>query len=251
MSAPGDGLALEVVHLKKAFGGLMVTDDVSLAIGPGERRLIIGPNGAGKTTLFNQISGDLHPNSGRIKLFGEDITSLRPYERAHRKLSRTYQIITLFSGDTIEHNVSLSLLGLRPSRWHMWRPMSFYKDIAAEARRTLDTVGLLHLANHSISDVAYGERRRVELAMALAQKPQVLLLDEPLAGLSNAERSVVKSLIASIPRDTTVIMIEHDMDTALDLAESVTLLNYGRVIVDGERDAVIADARTREVYLGT
>ena len=251
MSPPGNGLALEVVHLKKAFGGLMVTDNVSLAIGPGERRLIIGPNGAGKTTLFNQISGDLRPNSGRIKLFGEDITSLRPYERAHRKLSRTYQIITLFSSDTIEHNVSLSLLGLRPSRWHMWRPMSFYKDIAAEARRTLDTVGLLHLAHHPISDVAYGERRRVELAMALAQKPRVLLLDEPLAGLSNAERSVVKSLIASIPRDTTVIMIEHDMDTALDLAETVTLLNYGRVIVDGERDAVIADARTREVYLGT
>ena len=251
MSAPGDGRALEVVQLKKAFGGLIVTDDVSLAIGPGERRLIIGPNGAGKTTLFNQISGDLHPNSGRIKLFGEDITSLRPYERAHRKLSRTYQIITLFSGDTIEHNVSLSLLGLRPSRWHMWRPMSFYKDIAAEARRTLDTVGLLHLAHHPISDVAYGEKRRVELAMALAQKPRVLLLDEPLAGLSNAERSAVKSLIASIPRDTTVIMIEHDMDTALDLAETVTLLNCGRVIVDGERDAVIADARTREVYLGT
>jgi len=251
MSPPGNGLALEVVHLKKAFGGLMVTDNVFLAIGPGERRLIIGPNGAGKTTLFNQISGDLHPNSGRIKLFGEDITSLRPYERAHRKLSRTYQIITLFPGDTIEHNVSLSLLGLRPARWHMSRPMSFYRDIASEARRTLDTVGLLHLANHPISDVAYGERRRVELAMALAQKPRVLLLDEPLAGLSNAERSVVKSLIASIPRDTTVIMIEHDMDTALDLAETVTLLNYGRVIVDGERDAVIADARTREVYLGT
>jgi len=251
MSPPGNGLALEVVHLKKAFGGLMVTDNVSLAIGPGERRLIIGPNGAGKTTLFNQISGDLHPNSGRIKLFGEDITSLRPYERAHRKLSRTYQIITLFPGDTIEHNVSLSLLGLRPARWHMSRPMSFYRDIASEARRTLDTVGLLHLANHPISDVAYGERRRVELAMALAQKPRVLLLDEPLAGLSNAERSVVKSLIASIPRDTTVIMIEHDMDTALDLAETVTLLNYGRVIVDGERDAVIADARTHEVYLGT
>jgi len=251
MSPPGNGPALEVVHLKKAFGGLMVTDNVSLAIGPGERRLIIGPNGAGKTTLFNQISGDLHPNSGRIKLFGEDITSLRPYERAHRKLSRTYQIITLFPGDTIEHNVSLSLLGLRPARWHMSRPMSFYRDIASEARRTLDTVGLLHLANHPISDVAYGVRRRVELAMALAQKPRVLLLDEPLAGLSNAERSVVKSLIASIPRDTTVIMIEHDMDTALDLAETVTLLNYGRVIVDGERDAVIADARTREVYLGT
>jgi branched-chain amino acid transport system ATP-binding protein len=165
-------------------------------------------------------------------------------------LSRTYQIITLFSGDTLEHNVTLGLLGLRPSRWQMWRPLSFYGDLATEAHRVLDAVGLLHLAEHPVSDIAYGEKRRVELAMALAQKPRVLLLDEPLAGLSNTERSTVKSLIASISRETTVIMIEHDMDTALDLAETVTLLNYGRVIVDGDRDAVIADERTREVYLG-
>jgi branched-chain amino acid transport system ATP-binding protein len=243
--------ALEVIHLKKAFGGLAVTQDVSLVVQPGERRLIIGPNGAGKTTLFNQISGDLKPNSGRIRLFGVDITGMPPYRRAHRGLSRTYQIITLFAGDTIEHNVSLGLLGLRPSRWQMWWPMSHYRDIAAEARRALDAVGLLQLADHPISDIAYGERRRVELAVALAQRPRVLLLDEPLAGLSNAERSSVKALIASIPRETTVVMIEHDMDTALDLAETVTLLNYGRVIVDGKRDTVIADERTREVYLGT
>jgi branched-chain amino acid transport system ATP-binding protein len=243
--------ALEVIGLKKAFGGLTVTQDVSLKVRPGERRLIIGPNGAGKTTLFNQISGDLRPNSGLIRLFGSDITYLPPYRRAHRGLSRTYQIITLFAGDTLEHNVSLGLLGLRPSRWQMWQPMSSYRDLATEARRTLDTVGLLHLADRPVSDIAYGERRRVELAVALAQKPRILLLDEPLAGLSNTERSTVKSLIASISRETTVIMIEHDMDTALDLAETVTLLNYGRVIVDGERDAVIADERTREVYLGT
>ena len=243
--------ALEVLNLKKAFGGLAVTQDVSLIVQPGERRLIIGPNGAGKTTLFNQISGDLRPNSGQIKLFGTDITRLPPYKRAHRGLSRTYQIITLFADDTIEHNVSLGLLGLRPSRWQMWWPMSQYRDIATEARRALDAVGLLELAGHPVSDIAYGERRRVELAVALAQRPCVLLLDEPLAGLSNAERSTVKALIASIPRETTVVMIEHDMDTALDLAETVTLLNYGRVIVDGERDAVIADERTREVYLGT
>jgi branched-chain amino acid transport system ATP-binding protein len=166
-------------------------------------------------------------------------------------LSRTYQIITLFASDTIEHNVSLGLLGLRPTRWQMWWPMSRYPDIAAEARRALDAVGLLELANRPISDVAYGERRRVELAVALAQRPRILLLDEPLAGLSNAERSAVKALIASVPRETTVVMIEHDMDTALDLAETVTLLNYGRVIVDGKRDAVVADERTREVYLGT
>jgi branched-chain amino acid transport system ATP-binding protein len=244
------GYALEIVDLKKAFGGLVVTQNVSLAIRPGERRLMIGPNGAGKTTLFNQISGDMRPNSGQIKLFGTDITTLAPYQRAHLGLSRTYQIITLFSGDTLEHNITLGLLGLRPSRWQMWRPLSSYGDLATEARRILDTVGLLHLAAYPISDIAYGEKRRVELAIALAQKPRVLLLDEPLAGLSNTERSVVKSLIASIPRETTVIMIEHDMDTALDLAETVTLLNYGRIIVDGERDAVIADERTREVYLG-
>jgi len=251
MTASTFSYALEVVNLKRAFGGLAVTQNVSLSIRPGERRLIIGPNGAGKTTLFNQISGDLRPNSGSIRLFGSDITHLPPYKRAHFGLSRTYQIITLFTDDTLEHNVTLGLLGLRRARWQMWRPLSFYGNMSAEARRTLDAVGLLQLATHPISDIAYGERRRVELAMALAQQPRVLLLDEPLAGLSNTERATVKSLIASIPRQTTVIMIEHDMDTALDLAETVTLLNYGRVIVDGERDAVIADERTREVYLGT
>ena len=251
MTALTFGYALEVVNLKKTFGGLTVTQNVSLSIRPGERRLIIGPNGAGKTTLFNQISGDLRPNSGSIRLFGSDITHLPPYKRAHFGLSRTYQIITLFADDTLEHNVTLGLLGLRRARWQMWRPLSFYGNMTTEARRTLDAVGLLQLATHPISDIAYGERRRVELAMALAQQPRVLLLDEPLAGLSNTERATVKSLIASIPRQTTVIMIEHDMDTALDLAETVTLLNYGRVIVDGERDAVIADERTREVYLGT
>jgi len=249
MTAPSE-YALEVANLKKAFGGLTVTQDVSLTVRPGERRLIIGPNGAGKTTLFNQISGDFRPNSGTIRLFNADITYLPPYRRAHRGLSRTYQIITLFADDTLEHNVSLGMLGLRPSRWQMWRPMASYADIKTEARRALDAVGLLDLADHPISDIAYGERRRVELAVALAQQPRVLLLDEPLAGLSNTERATVKSLIASIPRETTLIMIEHDMDTALDLAETVTLLNYGRVIIDGQRDAVIADERTREVYLG-
>jgi branched-chain amino acid transport system ATP-binding protein len=250
MNALAPNLALEVIGLNKAFGGLKVTQGVSLVVKPGERRLIIGPNGAGKTTLFNQISGDMQPNSGQVKLFGEDVTRLAPYQRAHRGLSRTYQIITLFAGDTLEHNVTLGLLGLLRSRWQMWRPLLSYRHLADEARRTLDSVGLLHLANHPVSELAYGEKRRVELAMALSQKPRVLLLDEPLAGLSDSERATVKALIASISKETTVVMIEHDMDTALDLAETVTLLDYGRVIVDGERDQVIADERTREVYLG-
>jgi branched-chain amino acid transport system ATP-binding protein len=243
--------ALEVSNLCKSFGGLAVTQNVTLKLRPGERRLIIGPNGAGKTTLFNQITGDLMPSSGKVQLFGKDITRLRPDQRAHFGLSRTYQIITLFAQDTLEHNVALGLMGLRSARWHTIRPMSFYKDIAHESRRILGLVGLENRASLPVSDIAYGEKRRVELAMALAQKPRLLLLDEPLAGLSSSERTTVKSLIASIPRETAVVMIEHDMDTALDLAETVTLLNYGKVIVDGERDAVVADEKTREVYLGS
>src|SRR5256885_235487 len=167
MTVSTSGYALEVVNLKKAFGGLVVTQDVSLAIRPGERRLIIGPNGAGKTTLFNQISGDMRPNSGQIRLFGTDITALPPYRRAHAGLSRTYQIITLFIGDTLEHNVTLGLLGLRSTRWQMWRPLSSYGDLETQARRTLDAVGLLHLADHPVSDNAYGEKSRAELAMGM------------------------------------------------------------------------------------
>src|ERR1700674_5947517 len=160
MTPPTSAFALEVVNLKKAFGGLKVTQSISLAIRRGERRLIIGPNGAGKTTLFNQISGDMRPNSGEVRLFGTNVTQFTPYRRAHFGLSRTYQIITLFSGDTLEHNVTLGLLGLRPSRWQMWRPLSHYGDLSTEARRILDAVGLLHLADHSVSDIAYGEKRR-------------------------------------------------------------------------------------------
>jgi branched-chain amino acid transport system ATP-binding protein len=242
--------ALEIIHLKKFFGGLPATKDVSLAIRPGERRLIIGPNGAGKTTLFNQITGDFLPTSGQIKLFGRDITRLKPYQRAHLGLSRTYQIITLFTKDTLEHNIVLGLLGLTRERWDMFRPLSYRSDLKDQAQHVLSLVGLKHLADRRVSEIAYGEKRRVEIAMALSQNPKVLLLDEPLAGLSSAERTTIKELIASIPRETTVVMIEHDMDTALDLAETVTLLHYGEVIVDGNRDAVVADQKTREVYLG-
>jgi branched-chain amino acid transport system ATP-binding protein len=248
VSEQSEVYALELVGLNKSFAGLPVTQDVSMAVRPGERRLLLGPNGAGKTTLFNQITGETLPNSGQIKLFGRDITKLKTHKRAHLGLSRTYQIITLFPKDTLEHNVALGLLGLMRSRWNLFRPMS--QDIMIEARRVLGLVGLDNLADRPISEIAYGEKRRVEIAMALAQKPKVLLLDEPLAGLSSAERTTIKKLIAAIPREVSVVMIEHDMDTALDLAETITLLHYGKVIVEGERDAVVADERAREVYLG-
>ena len=242
--------ALQLSGLRKAFGGLPATDDVSLEVVAGERRLIIGPNGAGKTTLFNLITGDLRPDAGAIHLFGEEVSRLKTHQRAHRGLARTYQIITLFPKDSLEHNVVLSLLGLSSVRWKAFSRLSRQAGLHAEARRILGLVGLAERAERPIGEVSYGEKRRVEIAMALAQKPKILLLDEPLAGLSREERSVVKALISGIPRDVTVVMIEHDMDTALDLAERVTVLHYGKVIVEGTRGEVVADPRTREVYLG-
>jgi branched-chain amino acid transport system ATP-binding protein len=223
---------------------------VSLEVMPGERRLIIGPNGAGKTTLFNLITGDLRRDSGAIQLFGEEVSRLKPHRRAHRGLARTYQIITLFPKDTLEHNLVLSLLGLAKSRWNGFKPLARYPELNEEAREVLRRVGLAHLAERLIGVVSYGEKRRLEIAMALAQKPRVLLLDEPFAGLSREERSAMKELIAGIPREVTVVMIEHDMDTALDFAERITVLHYGSVIVEGTRAEVVADPKTREVYLG-
>ncbi|HUQ26526.1 MAG TPA: ABC transporter ATP-binding protein [Burkholderiales bacterium] len=238
--------ALHIQSLKKAFGGLPAINDVSLKVEEGERRLIIGPNGAGKTTLFNLLTGDLRGDSGKILLFDSEITKMAVHRRVHLGLARTYQIITLFPNDTLEHNIALSLLGLSRERWNV-----FGKTRAPEeAKGILARVGLEHLAQRPVSEVAYGEKRRLEIAMALAQKPRVLLLDEPLAGLSREERGGVKQLIAGIPRETTVVMIEHDMDTALDMAESITVLHYGRVIVEGTRAEVVADPKTREVYLG-
>ncbi len=243
-------LALEISGLSKSFGGLPAADGVSLAIEMGERRLIIGPNGAGKTTLFNLITGDLRADAGSIRLFGEETVRLRTDQRVHRGLARTFQIITLFPKDTLAHNVVLSLLGLAPSRWNALRPLAARRDLYQRAREVLATVGLAALAERPLAQVSYGEKRRVEIAMALAQRPKLLLLDEPLAGLSMEERQTLQALLAAIPRSITVVMIEHDMDTALTFAERITLLHLGKVIVEGSRAEVVAHPRTREVYLG-
>jgi branched-chain amino acid transport system ATP-binding protein len=240
--------ALQIKDLKKAFGGLPAINGVSLEVAAGERRLIIGPNGAGKTTLFNLVTGDLPSDAGSIVLFGNEISRLSTHRRVHRGLARTYQIITLFPHDTLEHNIMLSLLGLSKTRWNAFS--SLEKNFYGEAQEVLERVGLQSLAKRPVSEVSYGEKRRVEIAMALAQEPRLLLLDEPLAGLSREERASVKALIAQIPREVTVVMIEHDMDTALDMAERITLLHYGSVIVEGTRAEVVANPKTREIYLG-
>src|SRR3954447_7319020 len=242
--------ALEVQGLDKSFGGLRVTSRVNFSVEPGERRLIIGPNGAGKTTLFNLITGELRPDRGTIGLFERDITRIASRRRAHLGLARTYQIITLFPRETLLRNVVLSLLGLSQLRWNPLRRLDRQTVLIDGARAALDRVGLGHLADRPLAQPAYGERRRVEIAMALAQNPKVLLLDEPFAGLSIDERRDVQELLAAIPREVTVVMIEHNMDVALDLADRITLLHFGEVIVEGTRAEVVADPRTREVYLG-
>jgi branched-chain amino acid transport system ATP-binding protein len=242
--------ALAIDNLCKSFGGLRVTTNVNLRVEPGERRLIIGPNGAGKTTLFNLITGELAPDKGSVALFGRDISRMPSRKRTHLGMARTYQIITLFAQDTIEHNVTLALLGLSPLRWNPLFALKRQHHLAAAAREALKRVNLDHIAERPLAQTSYGERRRVEIAMALAQNPKLLLLDEPFAGLSIDERQDVRKLLHAIPRDVTIVMIEHDMDVALDFADRITLLHFGEVIVEGTRTEVVADPRTREVYLG-
>jgi branched-chain amino acid transport system ATP-binding protein len=242
--------ALSVRGLEKSFGGLRVTRDVNLEVAPGERRLIIGPNGAGKTTLFNLITGELRPDRGTVSMLGRDLTRVASRRRAHLGMSRTYQIITLFPRDTLLRNVTMSLLGLERMRWNPLIPLAAQTYLIERARRALERVGLGHLAARPLSETSYGERRRVEIAMALAQNPKVLLLDEPFAGLSVEERRDVQKLLAAIPRDVTIVMIEHDMDVALEFAERISVMHFGEVIVEGTRAEVVSSPRTREIYLG-
>ncbi len=242
--------ALAVRGLEKSFGGLRVTAAVDLVVEPGERRLIIGPNGAGKTTLFNLVTGELRPDAGSIALFDRDITRVPSRRRPHLGIARTYQIITLFPHDSLLRNVTLSLLGLSSLRWNPFVRLEHREALIVRAREVLARVGLDHLGERPLAQTSYGERRRVEIAMALAQDPRILLLDEPFAGLSIDERGDVLRLVTGIPRDVTIVMIEHDMDVALDFAERITVLHFGAVVVEGTRAEVVADPRTKEIYLG-
>jgi branched-chain amino acid transport system ATP-binding protein len=241
---------LEVSGLSKSFGGLKVTRAVDLSVQRGERHLLIGPNGAGKTTLFNLIAGDLRADSGSIALQGRNVTGLSTHERAQQGLARTYQILTLFNRDTLLHNVMLALLGKSGLRWKHWGVFGRQAALQRRALEVLESVGLERKSELPLAQTSYGEKRRLEIAMALAQAPDVLLLDEPLAGLSSEERDTILRLLQAIPRSVTILMIEHDMEVALAFADSVTLLHYGEVITAGSREQVVDDPRTKEIYLG-
>ncbi len=242
--------ALQVTGLRKRFGGVAATNDVSLTVMPGERRLLIGPNGAGKTTLFNLICGDLSSDAGSIQVFGHELRGQPIRRRVAAGLGRTYQVLTLFPGETMLHNVSLAAIGNSRVGWVPWGSFDQRHDISARAQAALALVGLEQQGARIAAETSYGERRRLELAMVLVQDPRLLLLDEPLAGLSAPERLTVRAVLEALPRSVSIVLIEHDMDVALALADRITLLNFGTVVLEGTRAEVVADPRTREVYFG-
>jgi branched-chain amino acid transport system ATP-binding protein len=242
--------ALRLDGVSKVFGGLRAVDGVSLAVEAGERRALIGPNGAGKTTLFNLIAGALPVTQGTIRLFGEDVTRMAAHRRAWAGLARTFQISNLFPTLSVLENCLLAVQALTPARLAMHRPLGRYPALHARARATLDAVGLADRAGAAVRQLSHGEQRQLEIGLALAGAPRLLLLDEPTAGLSPAESRHMANLLGGLDPAMTVLIIEHDMDIALEIARQVTVLHYGRVIADGTREEIRAHPLVREIYLG-
>ncbi len=238
---------LAVHDLARHFGGVRALSGVTIDVDAGERRAIIGPNGAGKTTLFNVLSGELRPTAGRVVLFGEDVTAVAPWSLARRGLARVYQRTELCPALSARENVTLALMARRiPS------PMAARdRGLASRADELLERVGLTERPTVAARALSHGERRQLELAVALAAAPRLLLLDEPTAGMSPAETARIVELIAGLPPALTVLIVEHDMDVVFRLASRVTVLHEGRVLAEGAPADVRADARVREVYLGS
>jgi branched-chain amino acid transport system ATP-binding protein len=242
--------AIAVERLSKVFGGLRAVDEVTLAVAPGERRVLIGPNGAGKTTLFHCIAGTLQPSDGRVVMFGSDISGLPENRRTARGMGRTFQISNVCTDLTVMENLQLAMLGTDARKWTMHRPIAALTGLRERGEAGLARVGLEGRADETVKFLSYGERRQLELALSLASDPKVLLLDEPCAGLSPSERQRLFQLVKQLSRDITLIMIEHDIDIALALADRVTVLHRGQLILEGTPAEVQANAQVREVYFG-
>ena len=247
---PEPPIALSLANVSKTFGGLRAVDDVSLQVMAGERRALIGPNGAGKTTLFSLISGEVPPTAGRIVLFGRDVTRLPPHRRAALGLARTYQITNLFPRLTVLENCLLAGQALTPIKFHLHRPLHRYPALFERAQTVLEAVGLAGKAGETVRHLSHGEQRQLEIALALAGRPKLLLLDEPTAGLSPAESNLITGLLKRLDAAITILVIEHDMDVAFELSDRITVLHYGKVIADGLATDVRADALVQKIYLG-
>jgi branched-chain amino acid transport system ATP-binding protein len=243
--------ALAVSGLSRSFGGLAAVRNVAFDVQPGERRALIGPNGAGKTTLFNMIAGEIHPTEGRVALFGRDVTRLAPHRRTALGLARTFQINTLFPSLTVLENLLLAVHGVERTRLHLHRPLGAYGDLCDRARAVLDRVGLGGSEERTVKTLSHGEQRQLEVGMALASAPRLLLLDEPMAGLSRAESQRFTSLLQRLDPSMSLLMIEHDMDVVFGVAERITVLHHGQVVADGTREEVRSSKLVAEIYLGT
>lgn len=215
----------------------------------GQRWAVIGPNGAGKTTLFRTISGEVRPTEGSVELFGRDMSRAAPYRKAQCGVGRTYQVTELFQELTVEDNLIIATQAVSRRRFCFWEPVRMVGDLDETIGSVLDAVGLTAERHTPVSEMSHGEQRQLEIAMALASNPKLLLLDEPAAGLSAAERKMMKGLINGLPRDLSIVLIEHDMDIALDLVERVLVLDNGFEIAEGEPDEIRNDQRVQDVYL--
>ena len=241
---------LELEGVTRRYGGVCAVDDVSLDVAGGERHVVIGPNGAGKTTLFKLVSRLEPCSAGRISLFGRDVSRMPPHKVAHMGLARTFQITQVFPALSVLENALLAVQGPRASKFRMLRPALCQRALVDKARAVLDRVGLRGTEQRPAGELGHGRQRQLELGLALASDPKLLLLDEPAAGLSGSDRGIIRELIGGLPGDITVLLIEHDMELALGLADRVTCLHNGAKVSEGTPDEIKADERVQDIYLG-
>ncbi len=243
-------IVLSCEGLVKRFGGITATNDVTLRLRRGARHALIGPNGAGKTTLINLLTGVLDATEGRITLEGQDITHLAPHQRVRRGMVRTFQINQLFASMTPLQTLALVVSQQRGQGGRFWQPLGRDRAVAQRAEQLLESFRLAEVMDVPTEQLAYGKRRLLEIAIALACEPRVLLLDEPVAGVPAGEREEILQTVAALPADVSVLLIEHDMDLVFSFARRMTVLVNGAVLTEGEPDQIAADPRVREVYLG-
>ncbi|AYQ26796.1 MULTISPECIES: ABC transporter ATP-binding protein [unclassified Polaromonas] len=241
---------LQINQLVKRYGGLLATDHVSLSLAAGELHAIIGPNGAGKTTLIGQLGGEVAPDTGSVIFDGADITALKPAQRALRGLARSYQITSVFPEFSVLENVALAMQAHCGHSFGFWKPMLSQPELVEPALLAIEQAGLTHRARTPVSELAHGERRQLELAMVLVAQPRLLLLDEPMAGMSHQESGKVVQLLQGLKGRYTMLLVEHDMDAVFALADRISVLVYGRIIASGTPEEIRANEEVRTAYLG-
>ncbi len=241
---------LELSGVTKQFGGLTAVEDVVLRLGPGDRRGILGPNGAGKTTLFHLITGVLPVTSGQIRLFGRDVTGWPTHRRIALGMSRTFQITSLFPRLSVMDNVILAVQGLRKMKMVMLKPLSRYKEVFDKTEMLLTRAGFWEVRDHEVRNLSHGEQRQLEIILALASDPKVLLLDEPSAGLATGESHEMAEFLKSLDPGMAILIIEHDLDVIFEVASHISVLHYGKILVEGPSDQIRTDQQVQEIYLG-